>query len=79
MRLQRRLDRIDGAGEDVPQEEHEDAGGERREARARVRGQAVHAPDRQAEEDRRPGHGAEDEDVRGAHVRVALQLISRAI
>src|SRR6478736_2079142 len=37
MRLQRRVDRVDGAREHIPEEEDGDAGRERREPRARVR------------------------------------------
>src|SRR5438132_1546236 len=72
-RAQSGVDRVDSAGQHVPEQEDEDPGGERGEARAVGRADA-HPPDREAEEDGGPGDGAEEEDVSGAHgVRVALQ------
>src|SRR5258708_38812676 len=71
--MQRRLDRIDRAGEHVPEQEDEDSGGERGEASACRRPESLNPRDGQAEEDRRAGDRAEEKDVCGAHVRVALQ------
>src|SRR5258706_15705900 len=72
MRVQRRFDRVDCPCEHVPEQEDEDSGRERRE-RGTGRGSDLEPADRHAEEDRRAGDRAEDEDVRCAHVRVALQ------
>jgi hypothetical protein len=63
MRVQRRLDRIDGVGHDVPEEEDEDACREGRQPGAGVGAEPVHARDGQAEEDRRARDRTEQEDV----------------
>src|SRR5260370_37160523 len=70
--MQRRLDRVDRAGEHVPEQEDEDPRGERGEACACRRPESLNPCHGQAEEDRRAGDRAEEEDVCGAHVRVAL-------
>ena len=61
------LDRLDRGGEDVPQQEDQDPGRHGAEERPRALRERLHAPDREADEDREAGDSAEDEDLSLAH------------
>src|SRR5436309_1110072 len=67
------LDRVDGLAEDGQEQEDENPCRRRGEERFRRRLYALHAADRQAEEDRHAGDRAEPEGLGGAHVRLTLQ------
>src|SRR6185437_14016301 len=78
--LECRLHRTDGLAHDVPEEKDQDAGRGGREEGLGRGAHVLHAAERQAEEDRKPGDGAEDKRLGGAHVRVTLQAtISLAV
>ena len=66
--LERRLDRLDRRGEDVPEQEEQDPGRGRGEERLHRRRHAPHPGHRQAEEDRQAGDRAEEEDLGCAHL-----------
>jgi hypothetical protein len=72
------FDRADRVREDVPEQEDQDSRRARGEQRLHADGDAAHARERQAEEDREAGDCAEDECLGGAHrpvVRLTLHAV----
>ena len=70
----RGLDRGGGVGQDVPQQEDQDAGGDRVEEALGLLGEAAHPRDGQADEDGRAGEGAKRDGCCLAHLR-SLSLV----
>ena len=68
-RAERRVHRLPGVGEHVPDEEQEDADGERVQELPEALARGLQPADRQAEQDRHPGDEAEDEGLRLTHRR----------
>jgi hypothetical protein len=66
---ERRLDRCPRVCQDVPEQEHENADGQRVEQRADPGHRRAHPADRQADEDRESGDGPEQGDPGGRHAR----------
>ena len=60
---QRRLHGLDGGGDHVPEQEKEDAGGDRAQERFEPDGRRAQPAGRQAEEDGEPGESAEQQDL----------------
>ena len=69
---QRPFDRLDRGGQRRPTEERAGSLSPWRSGTTSPEADRLHAPDRKAEEDRQPGHRAQEEDLPRAHVRRTL-------
>ena len=71
------LDGLDPVGEDVPEEEDEDPGGERAQGDVEPRRRVVDPPEREPEEDREPRDRSEGDYLPGRHPLASLTITVR--